>query len=104
MSSIIELNEQNFNSIVENGKRKVVVDFWAPWCGPCRMQIPILEKIANDPSLSAIVAKLNVDEYPSYAMKYGVSAIPTIIIFNNGKVEKKLIGVQPEHIIRSMLN
>lgn len=104
MSNIIELDEKNFSSVVESGSGRVLVDFWAPWCGPCRMQAPILEKISSDQTVKAKIAKINIDEYPQFARKYGVSAIPTLILFNNGKVEEMLVGVQSEAVLRGRLN
>ncbi len=104
MSNIIELDAGNFASIVESGNGKVLVDFWAPWCGPCRMQTPILEKIASDTSIQAKIAKLNVDDFPQYARKYGVSAIPTLILFKDGKVDESFVGVQSEASLRGRLN
>lgn len=104
MSNIIELDERNFSNIVESGNGKVLVDFWAPWCGPCRMQAPILERISSDPSIHAKIAKINVDDFPQYARKYGVSAIPTLILFKDGEVEETFVGVQSEAILRGRLN
>ncbi len=104
MQNIIELNESNFGSVVESGTGKVLVDFWAPWCGPCRMQAPILEKISADPKVQAKIAKINIDDYPQYARKYGVSAIPTLILFKDGEIEETFVGVQSESILRARLN
>lgn len=104
MTNIIELDEKNFGSVVESGNGKVLVDFWAPWCGPCRMQTPILERISLDPGIHAKIAKINIDDFPQYARKYGVSAIPTLILFKDGKVQETFVGVQSETILRASLN
>jgi thioredoxin 1 len=103
MSSIIDLTSENFDSDVVNAKGRVLVDFWAPWCGPCRMQTPILEKLSADESINVKIAKLNTDDNPSIAQKMGIVSIPTIILFNDGKEVERFVGVQPEDVLREKL-
>lgn len=97
MADILEVNDSNFKAEVLDAKGAVLVDFWAPWCGPCRMQTPILEKIAKSGEVSAKIAKLNTDENPKTAQSYDIHSIPTIIIFRDGKEAERLVGVQPEN-------
>ncbi len=82
---VIELNSSNFDSTIASGKA-VLVDFWAPWCAPCRMLSPTIDKIADEVAGKAIVAKVNVDECPEIAAKFGISQIPTIIFFSKGQL------------------
>lgn len=103
MADLIEVNDKNFKSEVLEGDGKVLVDFWAPWCGPCKMQTPILEKIAKSGDLKAKITKLNTDENPETAQNFGIHSIPTIIIFENGSEVERLIGVQPENILKEKL-
>lgn len=93
-----QTTDLTFEKDVLSAQLPVLVDFWAPWCGPCRMVSPIIEKVAEKMAGKALVYKLNVDENPETAEKYGITAIPTVIIFRNGKVEKQLVGVQPEKV------
>jgi thioredoxin 1 len=74
----------------------VLVDFWAPWCGPCRMLGPILEELSKEAGAKARIYKLNVDENPETAGRYSITAIPTVILFRNGKAEKEFVGIQPK--------
>lgn len=96
MANLIEVTDANFESEVINADGKVLVDFWAPWCGPCRMQAPILEKLSNSSDVNAKITKMNTDENPNTAQKFGISSIPTLIIFENGSEVDRLVGVQTE--------
>ncbi len=100
---VTELNEQTFESFVkQNGI--VVVDCWAPWCGPCRRMIPIIEEVSNDLAGKVAVAKLNTDENQVVASKFGISAIPTLLIFKDGVALEPLVGLRPKEEIIAHLN
>lgn len=88
----ITLTKSNFTEEVLNSNKKVVVDFWATWCGPCRMLAPELEKFANDFSSQVKVGKVNVDDEMELAMQFGIEVIPTLIVFENGKAVQKISG------------
>ncbi len=90
----IELNSENFEKEVLNSEKPVMVDFFADWCGPCKMMAPIVEELATELYGKAKVGKINVDENPDIAVEYNVMSIPTLIIFRNGKEEKRLVGVR----------
>jgi thioredoxin 1 len=90
--SEINVNNENFESVVLNNDKYVLADFWAPWCGPCMMLSPILEEIAEQFDKKIDIAKINVDNNDELSMKYGISSIPTIILFKNGQMLDKSIG------------
>jgi thioredoxin 1 len=94
--SIGQLTDSNFESEVINSEKPVLVDFWAVWCGPCKMVEPELEKLAGEKSGDLIIRRLNVDDNRDTAMKYGITAIPTMMLFKKGQVVKKLVGVMPK--------
>ncbi|MCD6296250.1 MAG: thioredoxin [Deltaproteobacteria bacterium] len=94
---IAEFNEDNFTDSIIDGV--TLVDFWAPWCSPCLMQTPILEDIAQAFLEEATVAQVNVEDYPVLAERFNVQGIPTLIIFKDGKVVKRFMGVQSRHIL-----
>lgn len=98
---VIELNETNYDETIKSGV--VLVDFWAPWCGPCKMQGPILEKVAAEIGDKAIIAKVNVDEFPSLAAKYGVRSIPTLVLLKDGAVSETMIGLQQQPALISAI-
>ena len=89
---ITELNDSNFAAETRSGV--VLVDFWAPWCGPCRMQTPILEKLAPQVAGKAKIAKLNVDEAPATAQQFSIMSIPTLLLMKDGQVVQQMVGVQ----------
>ena len=93
-SQTVELNDTNFDSQIQDGI--TLVDFWAPWCGPCRMQGPILDRVAMQTQGKATVAKVNVDNAPGVATTYGIQSIPTLIVFRNGEAVHRFVGVQSE--------
>ncbi len=98
------ITDQNFDTEVLKAVKPVLVDFWAVWCGPCQIQGPIVEDVANTLGDKVVVGKLNVDENPKYAQKYGIMSIPTLMVFKNGTVVKQFIGVQSKEILLGELN
>ena len=96
MANIPEVTEQEFNEVVLAADTPVVVDFWAEWCGPCRLVHPELEKIQQEYSDKLKVVKLNIDEAPGIASKYGVMSIPTIALFIDGGIKSQVVGARPK--------
>lgn len=94
---------ENFSTEVLASDKVVLVDFYADWCGPCRMVAPVVEQIAEEYADRAVVGKLNVDENEEIAVRYGVMSIPTLIAFKNGEVARKLVGVQPKEVIERLI-
>ena len=103
MKSILEINEASFDAEVLKSKQPVLVDFWAPWCGPCKMLGPVLEEIAEEQAGRAKVVKVNVDENQDLALRYGIQAIPTVLYFANGEVRDSLRGLASKRVILSKL-
>ena len=100
--SAINVNKKNFNQEVLNSDKPDLMDFWAPWCGPCRMVVPLVEEIAKERSDIKVV-KINVDEEQELAMQFGVVSIPTLVIMKNGKIANQVTGARPKAQILAML-
>jgi thioredoxin 1 len=99
---VVDLNETNYDETLKSGV--VLVDFWAPWCGPCKMQTPILEKVAAAVGSKAVISKVNVDEAPDLAARYGIRSIPTLILLKDGEVVQQYIGIQQEAGLVAAIN
>ena len=100
--SAININKENFNQEVLQSEKKVLLDFWAPWCGPCRMVVPIVEEIAIERA-DIKVGKVNVDEEPELANQFGVMSIPTLVVMENGKEVSRSVGAKSKDGILAML-
>lgn len=100
----LEVNDGNFDEVVIKSDKPVIVDFWAEWCGPCRMIAPIIEDISNEYSGRAIVAKCDVDNSPQVSAKFGIRNIPTVLFFKDGKIADKQIGAVPKSNFINKLN
>ena len=100
--AVVNITNANFKEEVLESDKKVLVDFWAPWCGPCRMVSPIVEEIAEE-NATIKVAKINIDEQPQLASQYGVMSIPTLMVFENGDVADKAVGARNKAFILQML-
>ncbi len=103
MGALLEATTDNFDSEVLGSTGKVLVDFWAPWCGPCKMQLPILEKLAQSGEINAKIFKVNTDESGEIAQKYGITSIPTLILFEGGQEVERYVGLQPENVLKGKL-
>ena len=101
--SVININKNNFQNEVLNSEKPVLLDFWAPWCGPCRMVSPIVDEIAAERS-DIKVGKINVDEEVELAMEFGVASIPTLVVMDHGEVVDKAIGYMPKKEIEKLLD
>ena len=98
----INIDHNNFHDEVMNSERKVLLDFWAPWCGPCRMVVPMVEEIAKErPDIK--VGKINVDENPELSSRFAIMSIPTLVVMENGKIINQAMGARPKQAILAML-
>ncbi len=102
--NVINLTDQNFDTEITNAEGVALVDFWAPWCGPCRMVGPIVEEIASEYTGKIKVGKVNTDDAPETATKFGIRSIPTLIVFKDGKAVDQIVGAVPKDTITEKLD
>jgi len=103
MAKAIEINDQNFEEII-NSDKPVLVDFWAEWCGPCKMIGPIVEELAGDYDGKAVIGKVDVDSNPEVSAKFGIRSIPTLLVFKGGAIVDKQVGAVPKSVLAKKLD
>jgi thioredoxin 1 len=103
-ANIVTLTSDNFDDQIKQAATPILVDFWAEWCGPCRMVTPVLEKLADEYSGKARIGKVNVDEHSGLATKFGVQSIPTLLLFKKGKVVEQFIGATTRDVLAKMID
>ena len=101
---IVHLTDASFDDTIKNAKGPVLVDFWAAWCGPCKMIAPVLDQLATEVEGTATIAKVNVDENGDLSARFGIRSIPTLLIFKDGKVVEQAVGALPKDQIRTLVN
>jgi len=104
MQYVKELLDKDFENEVLQSAQPVLVDFWAPWCGPCRSVAPVIEELARENAATIKVVKINIDDNPNTAAAYGVSSIPTLMFFKDGEVAERLVGVQPKRRLQEAID
>ena len=104
MGAVPELNDDNFASEVLESSEPVLVDFWAPWCGPCRQLAPVVEELAAENAGAVKITKVNIDDASEVAQKFGIQSIPTLLLFKNGEVQQRVVGVKPKADLQEMLD
>lgn len=104
VSEPINVTDEAFESTVLQAELPVVVDFWAPWCGPCKMVAPVLDKLAKEYAGKLLIAKVNTDDHPQWASNYHVTGIPTMLLVANGKILHRQVGALPEGILRDLVD
>jgi len=104
MDECVHVTDAAFENVVLKSTLPVVVDFWAPWCSPCRMVSPILDKIAKEQAGKLVIAKVNTEEHTEWALKYGVQGIPTMLFINKGDIVHKQVGALPEPLLRQVVD
>jgi thioredoxin 1 len=102
--NVAEFTDQNFQAEVLDSSEPVLVDFWAPWCGPCRMIAPMIEELAGEYHGAVKIGKVNIDDSPTVAGNFGVSSIPTLMVFKGGEVVDRFVGVQPKSRVQAALD
>jgi thioredoxin 1 len=100
----LELTDSNFDELVLKSDKPVLVDFWAEWCGPCRMVGPIVEELSGEYEGKAVVGKVDVDSNPGISTKFGIRNIPTLLVFKNGEIVDKQVGAVPKHVLKGKLD
>lgn len=103
MANTVEITDTNFEEVI-NSDKPVLVDFWAEWCGPCKMIGPLVEELASDYDGKAVIGKVNVDENPNVSAKFGIRSIPTLLVFKAGQIVDKQIGAVPKGILAQKLD
>jgi thioredoxin 1 len=103
-NNVVHLTKDNFDRIVYNSGKPVIVDFWASWCGPCRMVAPVMEQLAQEYEGRAVIGKVNVDEEGELAAKFKIMSIPTVILFKDGQMADKIIGARPKSDFAKLLD